>query len=182
MKSQILSVDVEKNGLHGVTFAVGAVVLNRNGEILDSFRGRCPIVGEPRDFVRREVIPALSDFPETHSEAASLRADFWAWFLKHKESAHVFADCGWPSEARFFIALAEDDLESRYLKGPYPLQEVATLLLACGADPDMHREDFVADRLKVQGKKHDPWWDAFVSGQCAIKALEIIGTLDRVVG
>ncbi|MDB6140406.1 MAG: hypothetical protein JWO94_3478 [Verrucomicrobiaceae bacterium] len=180
-RANILSVDVEKNGLHGPTFSVGAVVIDRAGMIVDSFRARCPIVGEPRPFVTREVLPALVDYVETHRDYKSLRDDFWAWFSRHKEQCHVFADCGWPSEARFFIALAEDDLESRYTSGPYPLHDVATLMLACGADPDTNREDFVGIAVEMRGRKHDPWWDALVSARCALQALASLGTLNGVL-
>jgi hypothetical protein len=175
---RILSVDVEKNGLHGVAFAVGAVLLDQDGKELSSFRGRAPIEGVPRTFVQEKVLPALDRFPETHETAKAMRADFWAWFHPLSKDAHVFADCGWPSEARFFIALAEDDLVSRYVEGPYPLHEVATLLLAVGVDPDIERQQYAKDRLGGRvGNRHDPWWDAFVSGQCAVKALEALGRL-----
>ena len=175
---RLLSIDVEKNGLHGVAFAVGAVVLNGLGQEIGSFRARSPLVGHPRDFVQREVLPALVNFPETHSSPKILRAAFWEWFSTARSGASIFADCGWPSEARFFIALAEDDFEARYLKGPFPLHEVSTLLLAAGIDPLIERAKYAGELLMGRtGCRHDPWWDAFVSGQCALKALRALGGL-----
>lgn len=175
--AEILSIDVEKNGLHGIVFAVGAVLLSRDGSVLESFRARCPVQGEPRDFVRREVLPALEAFPITHSSAESLRAEFWHWFVGARKHAHIFADCGWPSEARFFIALADDDRETRYLNGPFPLNEIATLLLAVGEDPHTNREEYAREYLGDRsGQRHHPWWDAYVSGLCAIKAFRAIET------
>jgi hypothetical protein len=177
-KLRLLSLDVEKNGLHGIAFAVGAVVLDHVGNVLDTFRGRSPIDGTPRDFVKREVLPALVDYPETHSSSELLRVDFWNWFSIARIDACVFADCGWPSEARFFIALVEDDLDVRYLQGPFPLHDVSTLLLAAGVDPHINRVEYAGDLLGDQnGFQHDPWWDAFVSGHCALRALRALGTI-----
>lgn len=161
---RLLSVDVEKNGLHGPVFAVGAVLLSQDGEIQDQFRARCPIEGAPRDFVVREILPALADYVQTHDDPTSMRQAFWEWFRGAREGAVVFADFGWPSEARFFLALAEDAIEERYLQGPYPLHEVSTLLLAAGEDPDISRERYAGDLIQGRpGMKHDPWWDARAS-------------------
>lgn len=177
---KILSVDVGKNGLHAEAFAVGAVVLNGKGEVIDSFRARCPMQGEPRGrFVKEEILPALRNYTETHDNVRTMRVAFWSWFQKAREDAMIFADCGWPSEARFFIALAEDDFEERYLNGPRPLHDVATLFLAVGVDPvNTDRRQYVADLLGGRtGIQHDPWWDAFVSGLCALKALVTLGRI-----
>lgn len=172
-------VDVEKNGLHGPVFAVGAVILRADGEVVQTYRARCPIEGEVRSFVSREVLPALADFEVTHKDARALRDDFWQWFVRVKDQCHVFADCGWPAEARFFIALADDTLDERYLNGPYPLHEVSTLLLACGIDPDVNREAFAGVEPEAHGRKHNPLWDAHVSGLVALKALNMLGSAHK---
>lgn len=177
---RILSVDVEKPELNGVAFALGAVVLNYRGEIVDDFKARCPLTAKPRSWVVEEVLPALADWPETDKDSTSMRHRFWTWFdearsnCTENEPVHIFADCGFPAEARFFVASIDDNFEERRLAGPYPLHEVATLLLAIGVDPTgTRREDYVAELLpKQQRAKHDPHWDAYVSGLCALKALK----------
>ena len=45
------------------------------------------------------------------------------------------AECAWPVEASFLLKCVRDDQEDRTWKGPYPLHDVATLLLAAGMDP-----------------------------------------------
>jgi len=149
--------------------------------LIETARSLIPFVpgallkGSHAPFVEREVLPALRGFPQTHETTRGLREDFWKWFGTARQDANIFADCGWPSEARFFIALVEDEFETRYLDGPFPLHDVATLLLAIGIDPHIDREQYAADRLIGRtGNRHDPWWDAYVSGQCAIKALKAV--------
>ena len=173
---RILAFDVEANGLHGEGFAVGAVVIDESGVVLDSFEARCPIQGEINPWVAENVLPALTGMAETFADARELRSAFFAWYKSAKKDSTVVADIGYPVEARFLAACQDDNLAERSWDGPYPLHEVATLLLASGADPDVKREEYAAEF--TQGKverKHHPTWDAEVSALCALKALRALG-------
>jgi hypothetical protein len=61
--------------------------------------------------------------------------------------------------------VTDDDPESRYRHGPFPLHEVATLLLAAGVDPHIGRQSYAEEMLGGQtGTRHEPLWEAYLSG------------------
>ena len=173
----LVSIDGESNGLHGEVFAIGAVVKRPNRRD-EAFYVRCPIAGPYDPWVTDNVLPSLvaRGMPVyTHENARSMRDAFWNWLAPLvKEGAIVVADCGWPVEAGLLSACVADD-PSRAFGGPYPLHDVATLLLAAGLDPMAEYGPKLLDDLDIAiYRKHDPVWDAEVSARCAIHALDII--------
>ncbi len=178
--TKLLSLDVESNGLHGPAFAVGAVIVDAQGKLLGEFSARCPIKGEVDAWVKENVLPPMKDFPQTHASAKAMRTAFWAWFKEAKSLADfVLVDNGYPVEARFLISCQDDNLDERYWDHPYPLLDLAGMLLQVGEKPLTVRSKFAAD--KIQGQKvmrHNPRWDAWVSAQAALKALELSGQLE----
>ncbi len=178
-QTKFLCIDVETNGLHGEAFAVGAVLIQADTTVLDNFLGRCPIKGEVDAFVKKNLLAPMEDVPEDYPTALDLRNAFWAWNKQAKARAdYVLADSGYPVEARFFSTCQDDNLEERYWDHPYPLIDVASLLLAAGIKPLAVKRDFVADRLPAEiGNRHEPRSDAWISALAAIKALEMSGQL-----
>lgn len=167
----ILSFDAESNSLHGEAFAVGAVLLNPDGSDAETFYARCPIAGDVDPWVRDNVLPALADAPETHATPRAMRDAFWSWLTARQADACVVVDCGWPVEAGLLIACVNDD-PSRAFKGPYPMHEVASLLLAAGRDPMASYADRVlSPEALAAHRKHHPTDDARVSALCARLAL-----------
>ena len=189
---RILCLDVESNGLHGEEIAIGAAILGGSGTVVQGFEGEQHICVEetfsgrvarlPKkmdSWVRENVFPQIQDLPE-YKNPRALREAFWAWFKVQKRYCHlVVTDCGYPVETGFLCRCQRDNLEERDMAGPYPLHELATLLLAAGVDPDISREEF-AGEVKFQGGKHNPLWDAVVSGICALKAQEMCEDSRRV--
>ena len=170
----ILSLDVESNGLHGEGFAIGAVLLAADGTEAATFYARCPIGGDVDPWVRDNVLPPLADAPETHPTARAMRDAFWQWMAEHREGALIVADCGWPVEAGMLSACVADD-PSRAFAGPYPLHEVATLLVAAGLDPmASYAERVLSPAARVAHRKHHPTDDARVSALCARLALCVL--------
>ncbi len=166
----ILSFDAESNGLHGDAFAIGAVLLpDDSNELTEHFFARCPITGDVDPWVRDNVLPPLADERETHATAREMRDAFWAWLTSHMAGATVVADCAWPVEAGLLCACVDDD-PTRAFKGPYPLHEVASLLLAAGLDPLASYAEQVLSGYSA--RKHHPVYDAHVSALCARMALE----------
>ncbi len=163
---KILCFDVESNGLHGEGFAVGAVVLDEDGDEVETFTARCPIDGPVNGWVAENVLPALVDMPEDCDDVHELRWSFFGWFVAHKAGCVVIADCGWPVEARFLAACVDGDREMHAWSGPYPLHDVATLCLAAGVDPTKTRTD-----PAVVGAKHHPLYDARCSARFARRLL-----------
>lgn len=178
LHTKLLCFDVETNGLHGEGFAVGAVLLRLDGEVVDEFMARCPIEGEVDEWVRKHVLPPMAEFAQTHANAKELRDAFWQWFAAAKEQAdYVLVDNGYPVEARFLIQCQEDDLDGRYWGHPYPLLELNSLLIQAGIKPLAVRYKLVEDQLQGEIRKHNPRFDAEVSARTAIHALRLTGRL-----
>ena len=177
--TKLLSIDVESNGLHGAAFAVGAVLIRADGKVLDEFQGRCPIEGEADTWVQKNVLKPMQAVPENYDDAIKMREAFWAWYKPAKEKAdYVLFDNGYPVEARFLLSLQDDDLEGRYWDHPYPVIDLASLLLQVGVKPLAVRYQFVSDLLpEGENQQHNPRWDAFVSALATFKAWRLSGRL-----
>lgn len=177
---KLLSFDVESNGLHGNGFAVGAVLINANTlEPLSAFRGtsmRKEFIDNLDDWVQENVpVAEIIDNSQPYNSLIELRTAFWIWLQENKKDAIVIADVGYPVEARFLIACQDDNPKQRAWEAPYPLHDVSTLLLAAGVDPDIDRFEYAGElKRKVPLSlmtKHDPYYDAWLSALCAVKAL-----------
>lgn len=165
--------DVESIGLHGEGFAVGFVVIDAEGNQHD-----CALYSCPPEAARgsagghawvKENCPAL---PITHRCPWQVRAAFWRNWLDWRaragsQKAYMVADCGWPVEARFLAACVEDDPMAREWEGPYPLHDLATLLLARNLDPLLNRV-----RKETELPEHHPLMDAKQSARILIECLE----------
>lgn len=171
----ILSFDVESNGFHGPTFAVGAVLMRLDETVIDEFSGRAPIEEKIDPWVEEHVLPVIKDLPEDHKNQKSLRNSFWRWYLKAKERAdYVVVNNGYPSEARFLIACQDDDLKARYNQHPFPLLELGSLLLQVGVKPLALKRLFVEEKLKdYDNQQHHPRYDAWVAALATVKALKL---------
>jgi hypothetical protein len=174
----LLSVDVESNGLHGDEFAVGAVLMKLDGTIVDEYSARCPIEGDVDPWVRKNVFPAMKDFSETHSDAKSMRTDFWAWYKQARDKAdYMVASNGYPVEARFLLKCQDDDIEERYWDHFFPILDLASLLIQVGIKPLAIRKRLIADQLEGKDEQHNPHWDAWIAVLVAIKAFKLSGRL-----
>ena len=128
--------DVESIGLHGEGFAVAWVVVNRNGERLDEGcvacdPSLCAGTDESRAWVAENVPPLYPSSPTKQH----LRNTFWhAWRHWADKGAALVADCAWPVEANFLSACVRLNHKEREWQGPYPLHDLASVLLALGAD------------------------------------------------
>lgn len=177
-KSKLLCFDVESNGLHGEAFAVGAVLIQLDGKVVDEFVARCPIHGPVDEWVEKNVLPPMRDQANTHKNNRAMRDDFWAWFSRAKDQAdYVVVDNGYPVEHRFLMQCQADDLDSRYWGHAYPLLDVGSLLLQAGIKPLAVKYRLVEDQLPGEVLKHNPRFDAEVSALAAIKALRQTGQI-----
>jgi hypothetical protein len=178
-KTTLLSIDVESNGLHGKAFAIGAVLINLAGEIIDEYSARSPIRGAVDPWVKDNVLPPLKNFPVTHPSAKAMRRDFWQWYKTAKDRAnYVMVDNGYPVEARFMISCQDDDIDERYWDHAFPLLDLSSLLIQVGIKPLAVRYKLVEDLIASQPNlHHNPRWDAWVSALVAIKALRLSGRL-----
>ena len=161
--------DVESVGLHGDGFAVGWVVVARDGVVVsegslhtvaDDARG--PASG-------REWVAANCPAPTGTScrSLADLRRQFWSvWCQWKSRGAVLVADCGWPVEARFLAACVDDRPDAREWEGPYPFHELASIMLASGVSP-LETRHRMPDELPI----HDPLADAKQSSRLLGEAI-----------
>lgn len=168
-KKQIYMVfDVESVGLHGTDFSVGFVVVNQHGAELDADIFTCDFneTYGNQDALEwcRKNIPSLK---KTHLNPAHIRDDFWKrWTIWRLQGALLVADCAWPVEARFLINCVNESPEEREWKGPYPLIDVASVLMAKGANP-------LSKLPREEGElpEHNPLCDARQSARVFLEHL-----------
>jgi hypothetical protein len=166
--------DVESAGLHGEGFAVGWIVVTREGVEIDSGCVVSPFATasggsvRDRDWVTRNVLPGL---PLPNADTPKVVRDrFWAdWRRWAQKGASLYAECGWPVEARFLAACIDDDPENRHWDGPFPLHEIATFEEAA----DLNKNEVA--RLVNELPRHNPLADARMSARMLLKALNKIG-------
>lgn len=163
MQKNILLFDVESTSLHGTGFAVGAIVVNRDGTEVDRFELLSKEGAEKaNDWVKQNVIPNLSDMPTCETDK-ELRDAFFNFYLKHKETAEVWSDVNFPVETNFLHAIVNDAPTEREWLMPYPLFDVSTLI------------DVSIDRCAECGidglRKHNPLDDSRASVYSLLKQL-----------
>jgi hypothetical protein len=171
MSDLYMVLDVESVGLHGEGFAVGYVVVDRDGTPRGEGRYACPPARaagneDGRAWVK-ENVPELSyDFLTPRAMRTRFMIDWYFW---KNQGAALVADCGWPVEARFLAACVDDDPEHRAWEGPYPLHDLASIRLAAGLDPlgsnARHNDEL---------PEHDPLADARQSARLLLTALMVL--------
>jgi hypothetical protein len=160
--------DVESIGIHGEGFAVGFVVVDTEGNRLDSGLFSCPSgcargSADGHAWVGENCPPLLV----THDSPWMVRAAFWKVWLGWKCSDVVMvADCAWPVEARFLAQCVDDRFIEREFAGPYPLHDLASVFLALGQDPTK-----IMDRLPEELPSHNPLCDAKQSARLLLSAI-----------
>lgn len=172
--------DVESAGLSGEGFAVGWVVVARDGAEIDSGLLRCELdFASGREsciaWVRERVVPALSaggltERIEDHLSIAELRSAFWAeWTVQRARGAVLAVDVPWPVEANFLSACVRDN-PWREAYQPYPLIDIASVRLAAGLDPLA-----TLPRTARELPAHNPLADARQSARLLVEAMAKLG-------
>lgn len=162
--------DVESIGLYGEGFAVGYVVVDRLGVVLEENIFSCPTisaVGKEDD--RQWVEVNIPKLPITHHTTKEVRKAFWDVLQKWKEQeAIIVADCCYPVETNFLSACVRDNVIDKRWKAPYPLHELATLLMVKGLDP-------LATSVRFENElpAHNPLNDSRLSARQLIETLNL---------
>lgn len=133
---RILTIDAEANGLTGQAFCVAMNVTQSHVGVvheIDSVVFRCPIEGPVDQWVQDNVMPGLAGVDVDCANYGELMGKVRQWqeqwtVLGVRTLTHV----PWPVEARLLSDMYPGvDIWS----GPYPLLDVAPLLLVAGYDP-----------------------------------------------
>lgn len=160
-----ISIDAESNGLGGRAFAV-ALTLNDGDTEVDSAVFRCPIREDVDEWVADNVLPALTDLPEDLRGYSELLGEAYltikTWGGK---ATPLIAHVAWPVEARLLLDVYDDG--DHIWEGPYPLIDVASVLLARGYDP-LTVDAYLADHgiAAPDGSPHHPLYDARAAARC----------------
>jgi hypothetical protein len=172
--TKILSFDLETNNLHGKPFAIGALVIDGHGKVHDTFTGRCPIEGEVDPWVKVNVIPVIKDMIETHGSYEDMREAFWRWFLAAQEASdYVLVSNGYPVEYRFLIDCQEADLEERYWQHPFPILDLASILIVVGQETGAYKNELRKKiRKDASFAQHHPFDDAKMAALIAFEAFK----------
>lgn len=154
--------DVESTSLHGKAFAVGAVVMNLQGVLIDSFSlVSAQSLININDWVKENVLPQLKDIEMCKNDFA-LRERFFRFYLKYKDDCEIWADCCFPVETNFLSDIVKDYPDEREFLMPYPLKDISTVI---GIDVDRYK---IVNTTFV---KHNPLSDSMVSALCLINKL-----------
>jgi hypothetical protein len=162
---KLISIDAESNGLAGRAFAVALTLSDSTGE-LDQAVFRCPIGEIATDpWVAENVLPAIADVPEDLPQYPYLLAevgrtiDDWGG-----KAVPLIAHVAWPVEARLLLDVYSGQ---RVWDGPYPLIDVASVLLAKGHDP-LTVDGYLkaAEIPRPAGSPHHPLYDARAAERC----------------
>ena len=165
MNKKIFSFDGETNGLWGKAFAIGALVYDENGAEIARFVGRLPDEAVTDKWVKKNVLPELSDVPVTHQSYEALLADFAKFYLANKQDADVVVHMGYIVETK----IIRDMHDAGYIgdwDGPYPMYDVSGNLQATGADPTSVDKFAAEHNLSVgefEGRTHNPLYDSAVA-------------------
>lgn len=174
MKDTFFVFDVESVGLHGEGFAVaGGVYLAGSSQW--EFCYACPTDEAEGDLEgRRWVKENVPEMDITHRDTYGLRLAFWeAWERAKSGSAEMAAECLWPVEARFLRDCITDDAQ-RLASAPYPIHEIASVMLAAGMDPLA-----TYDRTPSEMPRHNPLADARQSARLLSEALAVLAKMEQ---
>lgn len=186
----LFAVDAETNGLYGAPFAVAAVVVSAPAQsdaevappptVVARFAARCPITGPVDPWVADHVVPALTDLAQTHDALDGMLDAFWAFWMQNRDAATCVTHVGYPVEAGLFRRCVEQDPGTRLFQGPFPLHDVATLLLGAGHDP-LSVDAYLAARglSRPPGTPHDPRYDAEAVACAAVDLLDRLTAATR---
>lgn len=172
---EFIVLDAESNGLYGQPFCVGAVKMNWGGRLLSRMVWRCPIDEVPDEWVEKNVIPNIDHINETLPNVSELTKSFFEWYQFWRIDSGcpvpLFVDAGFPVDYGFLYRVGKQYWQN---ESPYPVHDISSILAAVGLDHDLDRESFANPLIGMTSSrmiKHDPAWDAEVSGLALIRAV-----------
>lgn len=187
--SHYLSFDVESVGLFGPPFAVGYVVVTEKGEevgngllgwdyhnnldeLVESSASRWSTALGDQLWVEENVIPALPKGWANCKTQGDLYQSFYMAWQSYKASLPdllLVTDCPFPVEANFLLEMLKHVNRRTLFDSPYPLIDVASILLAAGQNP-------LATTKRRDGElpAHNPLNDARQSARQLVEALRVL--------
>ena len=163
MGKNYFSFDGESNGLHGQSFAIGAIVYDENGNEIDKLAVRCPIEDEVNPWVAENVLPQIESIPQTHESYGDMLKAFSEFWLKYKDRADALVHMGQIVEAK----IIKDAHELGYLGDwdcPYGWIDVYALK-EIGDSVDTYAKNNNIEISQRAGGTHNPLYDCEVAAK-----------------
>lgn len=156
-------IDAEADGLYGALLTVAVVVTDCDGKEIDRFYGGLPqhIKAVKDPWVKEHVLSVLGDYQVFESEEALLQA-VWQLWLTYHQTAICYADVPFPVETALFHKMVSQFSHNSMIESPFPMIDIASLLLANGLAPDTPRQDLV-DCEQLEGALHNALFDVQLS-------------------
>lgn len=148
--------DAETDGLYGNILTVAVAVTDYNGGVIELFYGGVQSAIESvRDpWVLENVVPRIRDYTPFDSEYDLLEA-VWSLWEKYRDSATCYVDVPFPVESGLLTKVVSHDLDNRKFSAPFPLIDLASMLLAKGIDPDTSRSELADSNLEQHNALDD---------------------------
>lgn len=134
--------DVESVGLFGDPFAVGWVIIDKDGKEIQSDWKGCSyrkVSGTKKDFewcflnIPKEVrMGNMNTTLQRKNDILDIYYHFGAILTIHGPRCSIISDCPFPVESKFLLNV--EKYNSNFIS-PYPLYDVATALAVLGKDP-----------------------------------------------
>jgi len=165
--------DVESVGLYGEGFAVAGGIYRRDGSCIKEFAFHCFSGNasggsfEDRQWINDNVTVHESSIE--FNSPCRIQDVFWnEWIYANLiYDAVVFVECGFPVETNFVrVCIDNEMISSRSQDSPYPMHEIATVMLCAGMDPMK-----TYDRLPNELPAHEPLADSRLSARLLFEAL-----------
>lgn len=190
MNKKIFSFDAETDGLWGNPFAIAAIVYEKRQEKpvifdrmvyeseptwveVDKFIARLPDSVISNNWVRENVLPALTNIPVTHDSYIDMLDDFARFYLLHRENVDYICHMGYIVEAHLLREMHRLGFIGDW-DAPYPLHDVSGNLQQAGEEPvsvDKYAEKYGL-QITDYGTTHNPLYDCEVVAKVYIHLLK----------
>ena len=150
--------DCETNGLYGETLSICAMVYDESLSVCrKTFYGAWKIAEDKisNDFVRTQVYPYLDSADMFFNSEQELLQHFWQFWKSNREDCRCIADVPVPVEANVFRKCVAMDEQSRWNDAPFPLIDLASILMANNIDPLADRNTLAQSTLTRHSAKND---------------------------
>lgn len=164
MKNKLVFVDAETDGLYGSFLTVGLAAMDMEGNIIErAYYGiRRENLRVTDVWTRENVLPVLGDYEACENEDELLEKA-WTFWMRYQQEAYAVADVVSPVEARLFMQCVQKNETMRKWQAPFPLLDLASMLMAAGYDPLIDRNRLLG--RTAASEKHNALYDALTAAE-----------------
>ena len=163
IKKHIFFVDAETDGLYGPFLSVAAIVTDGSA-IKDRFYAALEVKIDQIEssWVRENVFAHLKNAELYFKSENEMLEAFWDFWIKHRSTAEAIAYVPFPVESRLFERCVRLDVHNREFFGPFPLYDLASVIVSRGFDSDIDMPTFSGLNLPPHDAMNDVLMEAAV--------------------